>query len=89
MYAPPAVLSIAVKYCALVHRRNINGRRDMLSEYFSLTIAVDGRVESLPLLLRDYVPNLDKLPSLLMRLGLQVKLQVHPCGHFAYHLCKC
>jgi len=29
-------------------------------------------VESLPLLLRDYTPNLDKLPSFLMRLGPQV-----------------
>lgn len=49
-------------------------RRDMLSEYFSLHLSPDGLVESLPLLLRDYAPNLDKLPSFLMRLGPQVRL---------------
>jgi len=47
-------------------------RRDMLSEYFSLVLSSDGMVECLPLLLRDYTPNLDKLPSFLMRLGPQV-----------------
>ena len=29
-------------------------------------------LESLPLLLKDYVPNLDRLPDFLMRLGPQV-----------------
>ncbi|RDB30347.1 DNA mismatch repair protein Mlh1 [Hypsizygus marmoreus] len=47
-------------------------RREMLAEYFSLNITEKGRVESLPLLLRDYTPNLDNLPSFLMRLGPQV-----------------
>lgn len=47
-------------------------RREMLSEYFSLNISDDGHVESIPLLLRDYIPNLDNLPSFLMRLGPQV-----------------
>jgi DNA mismatch repair protein MLH1 len=44
----------------------------MLAEYFSLGITEDGMVESLPILLRGYTPNLDKLPSFLMRLGPQV-----------------
>jgi DNA mismatch repair protein MLH1 len=44
----------------------------MLAEYFSFNITPTGLIESLPLLLRDYTPNLDKLPSLLMRLGPQV-----------------
>jgi len=44
----------------------------MLSEYFSLDISPSGDVQSLPLLLRDYIPNLDNLPSFLMRLGPQV-----------------
>lgn len=48
-------------------------RRDMLQEYFSLKISEDGLVETLPLLLRDYTPNLDKLPLFLMRLGPQVR----------------
>lgn len=47
-------------------------RREMLAEYFSLHISSSGAVESLPLLLRDYTPNLDKLPHFLMRLGPQV-----------------
>ncbi len=44
----------------------------MLVDYFSLTISPDGHVESLPLLLRGYTPNLDNLPGFLMRLGPQV-----------------
>ena len=51
----------------------------MLAEYFSLNITASGLVESLPLLLRDYTPNLDNLPNFLMRLGPQVGL----CA--AYH----
>ncbi|EPQ53579.1 DNA mismatch repair protein MutL [Gloeophyllum trabeum ATCC 11539] len=47
-------------------------RREMLQEYFSLGISENGAVEYLPLLLRGYTPNLDKLPSFLMRLGPQV-----------------
>ncbi|KAH9852552.1 DNA binding protein [Lenzites betulinus] len=47
-------------------------RRDMLQEYFALGISADRRVETLPLLLRGYTPNLDKLPLFLMRLGPQV-----------------
>ncbi|RPD65607.1 DNA binding protein [Lentinus tigrinus ALCF2SS1-7] len=48
------------------------GRREMLQEYFSLGISEKGLVETLPMLLRDYTPNLDKLPLFLMRLGPQV-----------------
>ncbi|KAJ7599268.1 hypothetical protein C8J56DRAFT_185991 [Mycena floridula] len=47
-------------------------RRDMLLEYFSLNISATGHVESIPMLLRGYTPNLDKLPCFLMRLGPQV-----------------
>lgn len=47
-------------------------RRDMLSEYFTIHISPEGLVETLPLLLRDFTPNLDKLPGFLMRLGPQV-----------------
>jgi len=56
-------------------------RREMLAEYFSLQLSPDGMVESLPLLLRDYTPNLDKLPLFLMRLGPQVSLSpLGPCS---------
>ncbi|KAF5351213.1 hypothetical protein D9756_008426 [Leucocoprinus leucothites] len=47
-------------------------RREMLAEYFSLSISESGLVLSLPLLLRDFIPNLDFLPMFLMRLGPQV-----------------
>ncbi|KAF9447828.1 DNA mismatch repair protein MutL [Macrolepiota fuliginosa MF-IS2] len=46
--------------------------REMLAEYFSLDISESGHIQSLPLLLRDYIPSLDFLPMLLMRLGPQV-----------------
>lgn len=45
----------------------------MLSEYFAITINTADEIENLPLLLRDYIPNLDKLPLFLMRLGPQVR----------------
>ncbi|KAF5390112.1 hypothetical protein D9757_003823 [Collybiopsis confluens] len=58
-------------------------RREMLAEYFSLGISAGGLVQTLPLLLRGYTPNLDKLPLFLMRLGPQVSLLVlswlYPC----------
>ena len=46
----------------------------MLAEYFSLEISESGLLESIPLLLKDYVPNLDRLPEFLVRLGPQVCL---------------
>ena len=50
----------------------------MLAEYFSLGITANGDVESIPVLLRGYTPNLDKLPSFLMRLGPQASFQLYP-----------
>ncbi|KAH9962209.1 DNA mismatch repair protein MutL [Russula dissimulans] len=47
-------------------------RRDMLREYFSLGITIEGMVDSLPVLIPDFTPNLDKLPLFFMRLGPQV-----------------
>ena len=47
-------------------------RAEMLEEYFALKIDTQGCLVTLPLLLRDYTPNLDKLPLFLMRLGPQV-----------------
>jgi DNA mismatch repair protein MLH1 len=37
-------------------------RRDMLDEYFSLSIDDQGQVVSIPMLLPGYTPELDKLP---------------------------
>lgn len=50
-------------------------RREMLLEYFSIVITDEGMIETLPMLLKDYSPNLDKLPLFLMRLGPQVCMQ--------------
>jgi len=63
-------------------------RRNMLSEYFSLQINENGMVECLPLLLRDYTPNLDKLPSFLVRLGPQVNWtsEIHCFDLFLHEL---
>ncbi|OJJ98766.1 hypothetical protein ASPACDRAFT_1857262 [Aspergillus aculeatus ATCC 16872] len=44
-------------------------RREMMNEYFSLHITQDGRLVSLPLLLKGYLPSLAKLPKFLLRLG--------------------
>jgi len=63
-------------------------RREMLAEYFALTISESGLVESLPLLLRDYIPNLDNLPSFLMRLGPQVSTYLSTCICYLSHYCE-
>ncbi|ORX38673.1 hypothetical protein BD324DRAFT_621908 [Kockovaella imperatae] len=47
-------------------------KRDMLDEYFSLTISDNGLVEALPMLLKSYTPNLDRLPHFLLCLGTRV-----------------
>lgn len=46
----------------------------MLLEYFSMTITENGELATLPLMLKGYAPNLDKLPTFLLRLGTEVKL---------------
>ncbi|KAF8755504.1 DNA mismatch repair protein MutL [Rhizoctonia solani] len=45
---------------------------DMLEEYFGIQISEDGLVQSLPLLLPGYTPNIDLLPVFLMHLGPRV-----------------
>ncbi|TGO50534.1 hypothetical protein BCON_0181g00010 [Botryotinia convoluta] len=47
-------------------------RREMLLEYFSLSITSDGLLEGIPLLLKNYTPALSKLPQFLLRLGPHV-----------------
>ncbi|EEH40357.2 DNA mismatch repair protein Mlh1 [Paracoccidioides lutzii Pb01] len=44
-------------------------RREMLDEYFSLSISEEGNLLSIPLLLKGYMPSLAKLPRFLLRLG--------------------
>ena len=47
-------------------------RREMIAEYFSITITSEGILTSLPLLLRNYTPCYGKLPYFLRRLGRNV-----------------
>ena len=56
----------------------------MLDEYFSLKINGQGQLESLPLLMGDYTPNLDKLPLFLMRLGPQVGEALISSGKYVF-----
>lgn len=44
----------------------------MIDEYFSLRITSCGNVESIPLLLKGYTPNLDRLPHFLLCLATRV-----------------
>ena len=44
----------------------------MLDEYFSLKLSGSGNVMTLPMLLKGYTPNLDRLPHFLLCLGTQV-----------------
>lgn len=53
--------------------KTLLARRDMLAEHFEINITSDGEIESLPHLLKEYTPDLNKLPVFLMRLGPQVR----------------
>jgi DNA mismatch repair protein MLH1 len=48
----------------------------MLDEYFSLSLTSEGHLESLPLLLKGYTPELDNLPHFLLCLGTRVDWSV-------------
>jgi DNA mismatch repair protein MLH1 len=47
-------------------------RREMLLEYFALEISPEGKLISIPLLMKGYTPSLAKLPQFLLRLGPHV-----------------
>ncbi|KAI7340393.1 DNA mismatch repair protein MutL [Hortaea werneckii] len=47
-------------------------RREMLAEYFSFELTETGELMSLPLLMKDYMPPLAKVPNFLLRLGPHV-----------------
>ncbi|KAL1933553.1 hypothetical protein VTP01DRAFT_7643 [Rhizomucor pusillus] len=47
-------------------------KREMLEKYFTMDVSEDGRLCSIPMLLKDYVPTLDRLPLFLLRLGTEV-----------------
>lgn len=43
--------------------------REMLLQYFNFEVSLEGKLVSLPLLMKGYTPSLAKLPRFLMRLG--------------------
>lgn len=47
----------------------LTSKADMLDDYFGIKISEEGNLERLPLLLKNYTPNIDALPTLLMNLG--------------------
>ena len=44
----------------------------MIDEYFSISLSLEGRLESIPMLLKGYTPNLDRLPHFLLCMGTRV-----------------
>jgi DNA mismatch repair protein MLH1 len=46
--------------------------KEMLTEYFSIIISEDGKLESIPLLIKGYTPAMSKLATFLLRLGPHV-----------------
>ncbi len=46
--------------------------REMIAEYFNLVFTEDGVVEGIPMLLPGYTPGMDRLPTLVLRLALEV-----------------
>ncbi|KAF0515857.1 mismatch repair protein [Gigaspora margarita] len=57
---------------ALIIVNKLISRRQMLLEYFSMTVNEQGELVTLPLMLKGYSPNLNKLPTFLLRLGTEV-----------------
>ncbi|CAG8973737.1 hypothetical protein HYALB_00007685 [Hymenoscyphus albidus] len=59
-----------------VVKAQLLSRKEMLQEYFSLTLSPtpngDGELLSIPLLIKGYTPSLAKLPRFLLRLGPHV-----------------
>lgn len=47
-------------------------KSEMLSEYFSMDVTPDGRLKSIPRLLKGYTPFLGSLPNLLLRFATEV-----------------
>jgi DNA mismatch repair protein MLH1 len=48
-------------------------RASMLKEYFNIQIDDDGNLVGLPLLIDNYVPDIDALATFILRLGTEVQ----------------
>ncbi|KAF9990570.1 DNA mismatch repair protein [Mortierella antarctica] len=67
----PAELKTKEEIAETVTKQLVN-RREMLREYFSVCITDDGHLSALPMMIKGYIPNLDKLPDFLWRLGSEI-----------------
>lgn len=47
-------------------------KSEMIDEYFSISLTPSGAIESIPMLLKGYTPDLDRLPNFLLCLGTRV-----------------
>ena len=52
--------------------RILTQNAEMLNDYFQIGITADGKLTKLPLVLKGYVPPVDKLPLFVTRLALEV-----------------
>lgn len=46
--------------------------REVLDAYFKFSITKNGQIVSLPMVIKGYVPSLDKLPIFLHNIAIQV-----------------
>ena len=52
-----------------LNTRILLAKAEMLREYFSFDIDVDGNVCTIPIILDQYTPDMDRLPKFLLSLG--------------------
>ncbi|KAL4222892.1 DNA mismatch repair protein [Mactra antiquata] len=50
----------------------LKSKSEMLQDYFSMEIDQEGKLHTLPLVLDDYIPDLDRLPMFILRLATEV-----------------
>ena len=55
----------------------LTSKRDMLEEYFAITIDASGLLSSMPILMPNHTPDLDALPLFILRLGTEVLSLYH------------
>ncbi|KAI9281516.1 hypothetical protein BY458DRAFT_498813 [Sporodiniella umbellata] len=53
-------------------------QKNILETYFKIKITSDGQIEALPMLTKNYVPSLEKLPFLMYNIATQInwKLEI-------------
>lgn len=52
-------------------------KSEMLNEYFSLTIDLDGNLSRLPVVLDQYTPDMDRVPEFVLCLGNDVGFELY------------